>query len=58
MPNPLDGLRIKALNLYQGGEATNKYGFTIKSEEDKRDSRPISVQLGLDENKILSSDHI
>ena len=58
MPNPLDGPKIKAINLHKGGEATNKFGFTIKSEEDKKDPRPINVQLGLDENLILSSDPI
>ena len=58
MSNPLDGISVKAINLHEEGKATNKVGFVIKTEEEKRDLRPINVQLGIDENTILSADPI
>ena len=47
--------KLKAINVYQGGEATVRSGFQIKSEDDKQDNRPVDVQLGINENTILNS---
>ena len=43
LQNPLDNIR--ALNLFEGGSATTRHGFQIKSEQMKRDY-----------NEVLESD--
>ena len=53
LQSPLDN--IKNLNLFDGGSATVKHGFQIKTEDQKKDLRPIELQLGIDTNEVLST---
>ena len=46
---------MNAINLFDGGSASNKAGFQIKLEWERRDSRPLLVQLQINENKILTA---
>ena len=58
IPSPLQiHDSIKALNLFQGGTATNKAGFIIITEEEKINTRPLETQLQLDSNPILLNDN-
>ena len=57
IPSPLQiHNSVKALNFFQGGTATNKAGFIIRTEEEKIDTRPLETQLQLNSNAILLND--
>ena len=56
MPSPIENSKIQAINLYDGGKATVRQGFQIKTEDQKRDKRPIEEQLNIENNLILAAD--
>merc|ERR1712082_597612 len=54
LPSPIENPKIQAINLYDGGKATVRQGFQIKTEDQKKDKRPIKEQLNIENNLILN----
>ena len=47
LPSPIENSKIQAINLYDGGKATVRQGFQIKTEDQKRDKKTHKIILNI-----------